>query len=85
MVSDLTTDFIVWLLPIPMVSNKPCTRFMSLLIDLRIWKLNMKTSKKLNVTGVLMLAAVEVIISGKQHGANCVPISPFSSLSIAGR
>lgn len=43
MISDLITDILVWVLPIPMV-----------------WGLNMRTSKKLSITGILSLAAVSL-------------------------
>lgn len=41
MISDLITDIMVWLLPLPVV-----------------WRLNMKTSRKLSISGIFLLAAM---------------------------
>ena len=61
MISDLLTDVLVWVQPIPVVrkSNIKITPIVTALLTvLQVWKLNMKTLKIISITGILLLAAM---------------------------
>ena len=60
MISDLATDILVWILPIPVVSdsNNTIQHLYYLLKRVQIWRLNMSRSRKISITGIFLLSAM---------------------------